>query len=100
MISEESAAVGFRKDSGKTPGRLGKDTDIENVDNEQVSRFGSFHTDWAAQIVYFGQVNVPYIVRNVIIGDLPARPIDTFNSQFVARLYVGNHRDIRVPAIV
>jgi hypothetical protein len=47
-----------------------------------------------------GQIHVAHVGGAVVVLDLPARPVKALHDEVITRLDRGDHRDIRVPAIM
>ena len=45
-------------------------------------------------------VDIPHVDGVVIIFDLAPGPVDALHPEFIARLDVGHHRQVRMPAVV
>src|SRR5262245_30684997 len=52
VLGEETTTVCFRKNTGETPGRRDKSTNIENIDDQNVSRLCPLDGNGPAQIMH------------------------------------------------
>jgi len=85
VVDEKSAAVLLGKDAGEPPGRIREITDVEKVDDHQVTGFGSVDPERSAQIMDFCQVDVADVVSAVVGSNLSARPVEAFDPEFRPR---------------
>jgi hypothetical protein len=75
-------------------------TNIQEVDDEEIARFGTLHSNRAAQEVDDGEVDVTNIVGGVVVLNEAAGPIVGLNDEVLAGFHPCNHGDVRVPAVV
>ncbi len=66
-------------------GEIGQIADVEQIDDEQVARLGSFDAERTAQVMHFRQINVANIIGAVAVEDLAPGPIETFDAEFSRR---------------
>ena len=100
VISEEPAAVLLGKEPVEAPLIIRKRADVQQVDDEQVSRLGALYPDRPGEEVHDRQVDVAHIVGGVVVLNEAARPVIGFDDEVVAWLHPSHHRNIRVPAVV
>src|SRR6185437_2261688 len=82
MIDEETAAILARKNAGEAPRRCRQIADIEEIDDQQIARLRAFTTERPAKIMNLGEIDIAHIVCAVIVFDLAAGPVKTFDPEF------------------
>ena len=100
MLVEEPTAVLVGEDASEAPLRIFEPTDVVDVDDQQVAGLGTLDPERTAQVVHLGQVDVPDVVRGIVVLDLPAGPVIAFDAKLVAWLEPSNDRDVGMPAVV
>lgn len=66
---------------------------VLNINNEHVARLGSLNLKRPSEIVDLGQVDVANIVCRIVVLDLAARPVNTFNLYCLSVLDRSSERD-------
>ncbi len=100
MLRQKSSAILLCEDAGEAPLKGSQDTDVEDIDHQEISRLGAMHADGPAQIVDLRQVDHLDVGGVVVVLDLPSRPVDALDAELVAGLHPRDHGDVRVPSIV
>jgi hypothetical protein len=107
VVGEEPAGVGLGEDAGIAPalpgGRprlLGDRAQVEDVDHQQVARFGALDLDGPAEHVGMGQVDVADVVGRVVVAELGVGPLPALDPELTAGLNEGGAWDVGVPAVV
>ena len=67
------------EDAGKPPWLLLEWLDVLNLNEEHIAWLGRLYLKWAGQIMDPSQVDILHIVGAVIVLDLAACPIETFD---------------------
>ena len=83
LVGEEPAAVGLGEDAGVAPALAGRVADllrqhgpeVEDVDDEQVTRLGALDAIGPREHVRAGEVHVADVVRGVVVADLAVGPL-------------------------
>ena len=100
VVGEKAAAVLLGEEAVEAPRALGKDADVENIDNEEIARLGAVHADRPGQKVHNAQINVAHIVGQLIVLDETSGPIVGLHHEVFARLDPLDNGNVRVPPIV
>src|SRR5262245_23545980 len=98
VVNEEATAVFLSEYTGESPRRVRQISDVEQINDQKVTRFSTFNGEGTAQIMHLGQVNIADIVCAVVVCNLPACPIETLDTEFSTRLKRLHHGDVGVPA--
>jgi hypothetical protein len=99
-VDQEAATVLPREDTGEAPLRLAQRADLQDVDDQQVTRLDAVYVDRAAQDMHVAQVHVAHVVGAVVVCDLPVGPVQALDSKALAEVHGGCGGDVRVPAVV
>ena len=100
VVGQEAAAIFLGEKSVKAPHRFLLSADIQQLNDQQVARLGTFDANRAAQKVDDRQVDVAHVVRAVVVLDEAAGPVVGFQHEVVAGVDPGGHGDVRVPTVV
>ena len=100
MIGQEAAAVLLGEDAGEAPVALRQRADVEDVDHQQVAGLRALDPDRAGQVVHLGEIDIAHVVGVVVVLDLAAGPVEALDAELIAGLDPGDHRDVRMPAVV
>jgi hypothetical protein len=100
MVCQEAAAVLLGEKAVEAPVHLFLGADIEDVNLEQIARFGPFHTDRAGKVMYLFEFDVAHVGGIVVILDLAAGPVIGFDLEIVPRLDPDGDGNVGMPAIV
>jgi hypothetical protein len=108
LVGEEAAAVLLGEDAGVAPALPGQRAgvllrdrpDVQDVDDQQVTRFGALHRERAAEHVHRGQRCVPDVVGGVVVVDGAVEPLPAVDPEAVAGTDGHLGRDVRVPPVV
>lgn len=91
-LIQEASSILFGEYSGKSPRLVLERLNILNLDKQNVSRLGRVDIERSGQVVNFGQINRSNILGRVVILDLSACPVQTFDlDDFI----VGNFATCR-----
>jgi hypothetical protein len=78
-VIKETPSIVLVEDPRETPWMLLEWLDVLDLNEENIARLGRLDLEWAGQIVDLGQVDILHIVGAIIVLDLAACPIETFN---------------------
>lgn len=78
-LVQEPASVVLVEDSSKSPGVVLEGLHVLDFDKKNVSRLGGFNLERAREVVDLSQVDILDIVGTVVVFDLSACPVQTFN---------------------
>ncbi len=95
VLLEETTTVVAIKDTSEAPGRVIKRLHIGNVDNKKIARLSALDIKGPGQVVDFGQVDIANVVGTVVVANLPASPVNTFNLDRLAGLNAADSGDCR-----
>jgi len=99
VVGEESAAVLQVEDPREPPLVVRERAEVEDVDHQDVARFGALDADRTAQVVVRREHHVADVVRVVAVLDLVAGPVETLDAELLARLDRLDRRRVRVPPV-
>src|SRR5690606_10934699 len=99
-LSQKTTASILGKKDVESPLTLLKSTYVENIHYQQVAGLSAFYTYRAGEKVNLSQIHIALVISTVVIRNLPAGPVITFNNKIVARFNCGCHGNIRMPAVV
>ena len=100
MIGQKAAAILLREKSVEPPRIVRKRTDVEEVDHQKVARLRTLDADRTAEEMHDAEVDVAHVSGRFIVLDEPAGPVVALDDEILPRLHRGNHRNVRVPAVV
>ncbi len=107
VVGEEAPAVDLGEDpgvspslAGHRPGLLGDRAQVEDVDDEEIARFGPFDADRAAEHVTTVQVDVPDVVGRVVVTNLAVRPFPALDADLLAGAHLRHRGHVRMPPVV
>jgi hypothetical protein len=78
-LVEETAAVLFCEDACETPRLFLKWLDVLDLYHKHIARLGCLDVERTCEIVYPGEIYVSDIVCGIIVLDLAASPVYTFD---------------------
>ena len=91
-------------EDGKASFYIGADSDaatkIKQGNHKKVTRLCTLDTNRARQIVNDSQIQVPHIIRTVVVSDGSPRPVIGFKYEIIAGIDPAGHGDIRMPAVM
>jgi hypothetical protein len=107
VVGQEAAAVGLGEDArvapalaGGLPDLLRYRPEVEDVDDEQVTRLGALDADRAGEHVRVREVDVADVVGGVVVADLGVCPLAALDAELLARANHRRDRDVGVPSVV
>ena len=100
VFGQEAAAVLLAEEAVEAPQAVLLGTDVQQVHHQQVTRFSTFDTNGAAEVVHRAQVDVTNIVSTVVVFDEATGPVEGLQDELIAWVDPARHGDVRVPAIV
>ncbi len=100
MLGEKSATVCFGEEAGESPVGFFEGADVKDVDDHKVPWLRALDADGAAEVVDFGEIDHFDVFGVIVVFDLATGPVNALDAEFVARFDVGNHWNIRMPAVV
>lgn len=95
-LVEETPAVVLVEYSGEAPGLFLEGLNVLNLDDKDVSWFGCIDFERTGQIVYLGEIDIPHVIGAVIVADLPAGPVHTFDLDNFSVLDGTDERDYSI----
>lgn len=90
VLVEEAAAILLVEDTREAPWLMVKRLDVSDVDNEHVTWLGASDVEGTGEVVDLGEVHVQDIISAIVVADLSACPVDTFDLDRLARLNGGD----------
>src|SRR5699024_5329678 len=108
LVDQERAAIVLREDAGIAPALAGQRPgillrnrpDIENVDNQQVTRLGAFDGNRPGQGMGLGYGRIADVIGGVIVLDGTIEPLAAIEAKRITRLDMNRRRDFRMIAIM
>src|SRR5208282_2317164 len=83
MVGEKAAAILLGEESVEAPQAVRLGADVEQIDDQQISRLGASYADRAGQKVYDGQVDVANVIGRLVVLDEPAGPVIGLHDKIV-----------------
>ena len=85
---------------GYRAGLLRDRSDIQDVDDQQITGLGTFDGEGARELVHHGQVAVADVVGVIGVDDGAVEPLLGFDAEAVARLHRCHRGNIGMPSVV
>ena len=94
VVGEEAAAVRLGEDPGVAPALPGcvavllrrlAGAEVEDVDHQQVARFGALDLDGPAEHVRHAEVHVAHVVGRVVVAQLRVGPLPALHPELASR---------------
>ena len=86
-LIQEPASISLIEHPRKPPWLFLERLHILDLDYEHVPRLRSLDLERTSQVMNLGQIDVLHVIGAVIILDLPACPVDTFDLDDLAIFY-------------
>jgi hypothetical protein len=86
--------------TGRVADLLGTRPEIEDVDDEQVTRLGALDRDRPREHVRAVEIHVADVVGGVVVVNLRVRPLAALDPELAPGPHRRGGRDVRVPAVV
>lgn len=99
-LVQKSSAVVLGKDPSEAPWLMLEWLDILDFDQEHITGLSAFNLERSGEVVDSCEVNIPHIICRVIVADLTASPVHTFNFDNLSVLDGAVEGYIRMPSIV
>jgi hypothetical protein len=99
-ISQKSAAIGGCEYSGVAPLIIFQRSYVEYVNDEDIAWFRAGDFDRSNKMMARGKITVAYIGGVIVILDLTASPIQSFDDEIFPRLYRHHGRNVWMPSVV
>ena len=97
---QKTAAVLKCEYAGEPPLGIFQPADVVDIDHEQIAGLGALDAERAAQIMHFGQVDVPDVIGGIVVFDLAAGPVVTFDPELVAWFEPFDDGNVWMPAVM
>ena len=81
MIREKSTTILLGKNASKSPFISLQSSNLEDIDDQDVSRLCTVDPDWATEHVNHFKVDIRNILRIIIVFNLTIRPVFAFDSE-------------------
>lgn len=78
-LIQETASILAIKNTGKSPGLVLEGLHVLNLHEQDIAWFRGFDVERSGEIVDLGEIYVLHIVGRVVVLDLSARPVETFD---------------------
>ena len=99
-LVEETSAVVLVEDTCEAPWLMLEWLDILDLYQKHITGLSTFNLEWSGEVVDSCEVNIPHIICRVIVADLTASPVHTFNLDNLSVLDGAVEGYIRMPSIV
>ena len=86
VFVQEPTTVFFRKDPRESPWLLFQWLDILDLNDKHIARFSGFNLKRTSQVMNLGEIDIPHIVSGIVVANLSASPVYTFNLDGFSRL--------------
>lgn len=99
-LIQEPASILLMEDTCEAPRLVLEGLNIHNFDEKDIPWLGLFDFEWTREVVDSSEVNVQDVVGAIIVLDLAAGPVETFDLDRFSIFDRAAEWDVRMPSVV